>query len=112
MSEQAHPKINYVKIWGILLILLFVSILGPMIGIKWLTLITAFGVAVVKALMVCGNFMHLKFEKKIAWYILITILALMFLFFFAVAPDVMKHKGNNWVRPSPQPLPVQGGGHH
>ena len=39
--------------------------------------------------------MHLKFEKKIH-HMLVTTTMFMFLFFFAVAPDVMKHEGSNW----------------
>ena len=73
MSETAehhddhHPPKYYVKIWVILLVLLTVSIVGPMFGIKWLTLITAFGIALVKAGMVCAYFMHLNIERKVAW---------------------------------------------
>ena len=51
-----------------------------MIGIKWLTLVTAFGIAVVKAYLVAANFMHLKVEKKYVVYLLLTALAFMFLF--------------------------------
>ena len=56
MSEHAHP--NYVKIWAILLGLLAVSVAGPFLGIWWVTLITAFGVALVKAYLVSANFMR------------------------------------------------------
>ena len=64
MSEaHAHP--NYIKIWYWLLVLLAVSVAGPMLEIPALTIITAFGIATVKAYLVAANFMHLKFEKKI-----------------------------------------------
>jgi len=49
--QPAHghaPHRNYLKIWAILLGLLVVSVTGPMVGIRMLTLITAFGVALVK----------------------------------------------------------------
>ena len=39
-GAHAHP--NYVKIWVLLLVLLVVSIVGPELGIPWLTLLTAF----------------------------------------------------------------------
>jgi len=74
---------NYFKVYYILLALLSVSIAGPMIGIKWLSLVTAFGIAVVKAYLVAANFMHLKVEKKYVVYLLLTALAFMFLFYAA-----------------------------
>jgi caa(3)-type oxidase subunit IV len=88
---------HYVRIWGVLLVLFAISVLGPVLEIKWLTLITAFGVAVVKASMVVKYFMHLDVEKRFVHYFLATSLVFMFLFFAAVAPDVMNHKGSNWV---------------
>ena len=89
-----HP--NYFKIYWILLALLCVSITGPMIGIKLVTLITAFGIALIKAYLVAANFMHLKFEKKYVAYLLLTAIAFMFLFYAGVSPDVMKHRGRQW----------------
>lgn len=93
-ASHHHP--NYVRIWAILLVLLVVSVVGPMAGIQAVTLITAFGIAVVKAYLVAKNFMHLDIERKFVVYILVVCLGLMVLFFFAVAPDVMKHYGVNW----------------
>ena len=61
-GAHAHP--NYVKIWVLLLVLLVVSIIGPELGIPWLTLLTAFGIALVKTYYVAAYFMHLNFEKK------------------------------------------------
>ena len=63
MSEtHAHP--NYIKIWFWLLILLAISVAGPMLEIPWITVVTAFGIAAVKTFMVAAKFMHLQFEKK------------------------------------------------
>ena len=95
MSDLPHP--NYKKIYIVLLVLLAISVTGPFLGIKWVTLITAFGIALVKARLVIQNFMHLKWEKQIARLFLAGSLVLMALFFTAVAPDVMKHQGTNWV---------------
>jgi caa(3)-type oxidase subunit IV len=91
-----HHKTNYVKIWGILLVLLVVSVLGPMLEIPVLTLITAFGIAIVKAYLVARNFMHLNIEKRFVTYILVTMVVLMVLMVGGVAPDVMKHDGQRW----------------
>ena len=96
-EEFQHP--NYVKIWAILCGLLVVSVAGPFLEIQVVTLITAFGVAVVKAYLVAANFMHLKFEKPIAIYIIATALVFMLLFFFGAAPDVMNSEGTLWEKP-------------
>jgi caa(3)-type oxidase subunit IV len=103
MSDNQHDHgehdghhTNYVKIWVWLLILLVISLIGPELGIKSVTLITAFGIAFVKALMVCGWFMHLATEKKVAWYMMLGCLALMLVLFAGLAPDVMEKEGANW----------------
>jgi len=103
---EAHPHVNYVRIWQILLALLVVSVLGPMIGIKIVTLITAFGIAVVKAYLVAKNFMHLNLQPRFVLYILGTTLVFMLLFFAGTAGDVMKHSGDNWHKPYREPEPV------
>lgn len=94
MSEQHH--IDYKKVYFTLLALLVVSVAGPFLGIQWVTLLTAFGIAGVKAYLVIQNFMHLRAEKIIAKLFLASALLLMALYFFGVAPDVMKHEGQNW----------------
>ena len=94
-AGHGHHR-NYVKIWGILLVLLVISVLGPMIGIKVVTLITAFGIAIVKAYLVAKNFMHLDVEKPWVHYLLATVLVFMVILFSGVSPDVMEHEGSNW----------------
>ena len=69
-SGHGHER-NYVKIWGILLVLLVISVVGPMAGIRVVTLITAFGIALVKAYIVAKNFMHLDIEKPIVHWMLL-----------------------------------------
>ncbi|MBX7147679.1 cytochrome C oxidase subunit IV family protein [bacterium] len=113
-TAEHHEHPNYKKVYITLLVLLAISVLGPMIGIKALTLITAFGIAIVKAYMVAANFMHLKFEKKYINYFILTCLALMIFFFFAIAPDIMKWEGRNWkgIRPEISHESINGHGHH
>lgn len=100
-----HGQAHYVKIWAVLLVLLIISILGPILAphleigfLKaWMiTIMTAFGIALVKAYLVAANFMHLNIEKKYISYMLGTMLMFMLLFFAGVAPDVMRHEGQNW----------------
>lgn len=90
----------YFKTWGILTVLFIISFVGPFVGEAlnlWiLTMITAFGIAVVKAGLVIVRFMHLFDEPKFIWQMNVTALVFMGLFFFWVAPDVMHHVGRNW----------------
>ena len=133
MSEHAHshdhgddhgghhavPDSHYIKIWAILCVLLVISVLGPEIGIPLLTLITAFGIAFIKAYMVMKNFMHLNVEKPIIHYVIATCLVFMVLFFSGTAPAVMKHEGLNWenvtskevVRVGLEKMAAEGDGH-
>ena len=87
---------DFVKVWAVLVGLLIVSVVGPMLEVRPLTLITAFGIALVKAYLVIRFFMHLTVEKKYVLYMLGTMLLFVFLFFSAVAPDVLNHEGTNW----------------
>lgn len=95
-EHDAH-QVNYKKIYFVLLGLLVVSVIGPEIGILWVTLVTAFGIAFIKANLVIQNFMHLRGEKRIIKWMLTTSVVLMLIFFAGVAPDVMKHEGVRWV---------------
>lgn len=96
----AHHQTNYVKIWAILLGLLVVSVVGPMLGIRNVTLIAAFGVALVKAYIVARKFMHLDVEKPIVHWILALALVLMVLFYAGISPDVGRDSGQHWVKNS------------
>ena len=95
-AAAPHHGPSYVKVWGILLGLLVVSVVGPMLEIRAVTLVTAFGVAVVKAYIVARYFMHLDLEKRYVTYLMFTMLVLMGLMVSAVSPDVLKHEGTRW----------------
>jgi caa(3)-type oxidase subunit IV len=98
MSENSHG--NYVKIWAILLALLIVSYLGPMLEVQIVTLVTAFGIAVVKAYMVAKHFMHVNRVPRFVPYLMITCLVFVLLFVAGTAPDVYRDSGDNWVKPT------------
>ena len=97
MSE-AHGYNYYIKIWAILMVLLVVSIVGPTLEIMIVTLITAFGVALVKALMVAAYFMHLNIEKKYIWLLLIGALLFLLGLYLGLLPDIQKTEGSLWKR--------------
>jgi caa(3)-type oxidase subunit IV len=95
MSDTYAPM-KYVKIWGILLVLLAVSIAGPMFERPTVTLVTAFGIALVKASLVVTYFMHLNVEKRYIRYMLYAMLLMIGLLFAGTAPDVMQTSGLRW----------------
>lgn len=93
---EHHTPAHYKKIWALLCVLLVVSVLGPELEIQVVTLVTAFGIAGVKAYMVIKHFMHLDEEPPVIWYILITGIAFMFMMFAALSVDIMNHDGARW----------------
>ncbi|MCB0366661.1 MAG: cytochrome C oxidase subunit IV family protein [Bdellovibrionaceae bacterium] len=103
MSAHADSTSHYVKIWVWLTVLFIISVCGPMLGIQAVTIITAFGIALVKAYLVASNFMHLNIEKKYVIYMLLGMVLMVILFFAGTAPDVMTPGGQNWER---IPLPT------
>jgi len=97
-TAHAHP--HYGRVYALLLALLCVSVAGPMLGIRVVTIITAFGVAAYKAYLVAKNFMHINVEKPFISYLVLTVVVFVLLFFAGTAPDVMKPEGRQWVKPS------------
>ena len=95
---EAHSHPNYLKVYAILVALLAVSVFGPMLGIRVVTLIAAFGIALVKAYMVAKNFMHLNVEKRWIHWALGLALVFMVLLYAGVSPDVGRDSGQRWVK--------------
>ena len=103
---------HYVRVYAVLLVLLGISIVGPVVGGMLdtqvevfgrsfglgivITLVTAFGIAVVKAWLVIKNFMHLTIERVIPKLFLAASVLLLALFWGGVAPDVQNHDGRMW----------------
>ena len=99
-EHAAHEHPNYWRVYWILVALLCVSVAGPMLGIRVITIITAFGIAAYKAYLVARNFMHVNLEKPFVSYLLLTVIVFMLLFFAGTAPDVMKREGTRWQKPA------------
>ena len=110
-GHGAHSESHYIRIWGILLVLLLISFAGPYLGIRTVTLITAFGIAVYKAYLVAKHFMHVNIEKRWVAYILLAMIAFMVVMFGGVAPDVLKHSGQGWQKTFTEPIAPAGEGH-
>ena len=93
------------KIWAILVVLLVVSVIGPMLGIRVVMLLTAFGVALVKAYLVAKNFMHLNVEKPIVhWMLGVALLLMVLLYAGARARRPEGHRASNWKKDAGIPL--------
>jgi caa(3)-type oxidase subunit IV len=111
-DAAAHEK-HYKKIWLLLVVLLAISFLGPMLEIRTVTLVTAFGIAVYKAWLVAKHFMHVTAQPRYVVYMLSTVLVFMLLFYAGTAPDVEQHEGKNWTKVNPdagQPERVRNAG--
>lgn len=97
---DGHGTGFYFKIYLTLLVLFLISVAGPEVGeatgMRWITLVTAFGIAFWKARLVINEFMHLKVEKRIVKWLLTSSVILMALMVAGVSPDVLNHRGNNW----------------
>jgi caa(3)-type oxidase subunit IV len=102
-AHAAHPDAYYVRIWAVLCVLLVLSILGPEVGIRFVTLVAAFGIAIVKAYLVAKNFMHLGIEKRWVTYILLAMVAFMVVMFGGISPDVMHSHGARWEKTFKEP---------
>jgi caa(3)-type oxidase subunit IV len=98
-EEHTHHG-DYVRIWAILVVLLVISVAGPFFGHPVVTLVTAFGIALVKAYLVAKNFMHITVAPRYVAYLVGTMLMFMLLFFAGAAPDVMKSEGSRWLKPA------------
>ena len=109
---EEHSEKHYIRIYWILVALLIVSILGPELEIQTLTLVTAFGVALVKAYLVAKNFMHVNVQPQYVTYLLTTALVFMLLFFAGTAPDVMRWEGTHWSKPNAAASQLPPGGVH
>ena len=114
-THTHHP--NYVKVWAILVVLLVISVLGPLTGVRAVMLITAFGIALVKAYLVAKNFMHLNVEKPVVHFALGGMLLLMVLLYVGLAADVQKDRGSQWTKSpgfhylgTPAPMHERGAG--
>jgi caa(3)-type oxidase subunit IV len=107
-AGHAHEPRDYIRIWALLCVLLVVSVIGPTLEIRVVTLITAFGVAIVKAYLVAKHFMHLGIEKRWVAYILLAMLAFMLVYFGGVAPDVLKQTGHQWDKTYTEPASAAG----
>lgn len=87
-KPEYHGHPNYYKIWGALVIIFLMSLGIGAMGNTKLAVAAIFAIAIVKALLVLGYFMHLKWEPKFVWWIFAFGALCVFTFYFGVLPDV------------------------
>ena len=84
--SDSHSR-HYLMIWIWLLALVVVSVAAASVLPKAQALALIFAVAIVKALLVARNYMHLKYERAIIYAILLVPLVFIIILFFALFPD-------------------------
>lgn len=78
---------NYLLVWVWLVGLLIVSIVSSFVLPKSAALFLIFLVALIKAILVLLNYMHLKFEKPVLYALVIVPLVIVIVLIFALFPD-------------------------
>ncbi len=77
-SEHADhhvvPYGLYVRVWAALLLLTAITVTASTLDMKHVTVLTAMVIAVSKALLVLLYFMHIRFEKRIYVWMILTVL--------------------------------------
>ena len=82
---------NYFIVWVWLMVLVIVSIVASLALPKSVALVLIFSVALVKALLVILNYMHLKYEKPLLYALVIVPLLIVAVLIFALFPDFVFH---------------------
>ena len=90
-SQGVRP--NYVAVWGWLVALMIVGLAASFLpGARALAVALIFATAVVKALLVVLNYMHLKFEPRLIYAIAIVPLLFVLVLLVALFPDFVFHR--------------------
>ena len=86
-----HHHVNYFAIFGVLVFLTIVTVAATFIHTEneLVKVLIALLIASIKATCVALFFMHLKFEGKLIYLIMIVPIILCFLLVFALIPDVL-----------------------
>ena len=88
--SNAHTR-HYLNIWYWLLGLVIASVTAASIMPKLQAMVLVFSIAIIKALLVARNYMHLKNEKAIYYALALVPLAFIAVLLFALFPDFVFH---------------------
>ena len=89
MANGHRP--NYFLIWVWLVVLVLVSISASLVLPKSAALLLIFSVAMIKALLVVLNYMHLKYERPLLYAFAIVPILIVVILLFALFPDFVFH---------------------
>jgi caa(3)-type oxidase subunit IV len=82
---------HYLNIWFWLMALVVVSVAAASLLPKLQAMLLIFTVAIIKALMVARNYMHLKNEKALFYALALVPLAFIIILLFGLFPDFVYH---------------------
>src|SRR5205814_4825256 len=98
-----HHKVNYYAIFGLLVVLTIITVAVARLDIQqeWIKVLLALTIASIKATFVAAFFMHLKFESKLIYFIMIVPLTFTVVLICALIPDIVMQAlhGNMLGRP-------------
>ena len=102
-APTPHHHVPYFLIFGLLVVLTVVTVAVAFIEIRSeiAKVLLALAIASVKASAVAFFFMHLKFEGKLIYLILIVPLLLCVLLVVALIPDIIYHTPFDRMTPAP-----------
>jgi cytochrome c oxidase subunit 4 len=105
-AAMPHHKVNYFAIFGLLVALTFFTVLVSMhrFESELVNVLLALIIASIKASMVAMYFMHLKFEGKLIYVILIVPLILCCILVMAIIPDIGMGLLHRFVQPPFVPM--------
>ena len=87
-EKDYHGHPNYNKVFIALIILLIISLLVGYFASPFFAVLLVLFTAIIKALLVMSNFMHLKFEAKLIWVAVALFVFVVFAFFWGVFSDI------------------------
>ncbi|HVO91477.1 MAG TPA: cytochrome C oxidase subunit IV family protein [Terriglobales bacterium] len=88
--SNVHRR-HYLAIWYWLMGLVIVSVIAATMLPKTQAMVLIFAVAIIKALLVARNYMHMKTEGALIYAIALVPLAFILIFLFGLFPDFVYH---------------------
>lgn len=92
-AARPHRHPNYVAIWGVLVVLLGLSVGVGRLGHTVLATVLIFLVAAMKASLVAAYYMHLRFEPRWLTIVMACAVAYMVVLFAGLFPDIVRVYG-------------------
>lgn len=110
-ATESVPDLErkYKRMFVILAVLPMLSVAAYLTGIRPLAIFTAIVVILFSTFFATTTFMHINVEPRFVPYLVLLCFSFSLLFLFMVAPDVMMHKGQQWVNVEAEQHEVHGG---